>query len=51
MIHHIVMFKITEFDDETDRIRQIEELRSILKQILKQSEYRKLRKMLLDKKV
>ena len=29
MIHHIVLFKITEFDDELDRQKKIEELKSI----------------------
>jgi len=29
MIHHIVLFKITEFDDELDKQKKIEELKSI----------------------
>lgn len=29
MIHHIVLFKISEYDDEPDRQRKIEELKSI----------------------
>jgi len=33
MIHHIVMFKITEFDDELDRMKRIEELKSIFEKL------------------
>lgn len=29
MIHHIVLFKITEFDDELDKQKKMEELKSI----------------------
>lgn len=29
MIHHIILFKITEFDDELDRQKKVEELISI----------------------
>lgn len=33
MIHHITMFKITEFDDEADRDKKIEELKSIFEKL------------------
>jgi hypothetical protein len=33
MIHHIVLFKITEFDDELDRQKKIEELKSIFEKV------------------
>ena len=29
MIHHIVLFRVSEYDDELDRQRKIEELKSI----------------------
>ena len=33
MIHHIVMFKIAKFDDESDRERKIEELKLIFEKL------------------
>lgn len=33
MIHHIVLFKITEFEDEADRQKKIEELKSIFEKV------------------
>ena len=33
MIHHIVLFKVTEFDDESDRQKKIEELKSIFEKV------------------
>ncbi|UCG28861.1 MAG: Dabb family protein [Bacteroidales bacterium] len=33
MIHHIVMFKITKFDDEQDKVRKTEELKSTFEKL------------------
>ncbi len=33
MIHHIVLFKVTEYDDELDRQRKIDELKSIFEKV------------------
>ena len=33
MIHHIVLLKVTEFDDELDRQKKIEELKSIFEKV------------------
>lgn len=33
MIHHIVMFKITKFEDEQDKGRKIEELKSTFEKL------------------